>query len=184
MEKEINQTENQQNLHKEENNNAFQAYEYLTLKIKKEEESFLTDAYKNFGWELVEKQNMFTYTELHMKRNYKIKNREELVSLQNEFEKVMRNVDKWQNYKTQAATGWSLSVGFAGTACLAGATFSYLAELIGLCVGLAVPGFVCWGISYFIYKKIKADKTKRANLQLEILKNQAYTICEDAYALL
>ena len=62
-----------------------------------------------------------------------------------------------------------LSVGMAGTVFMAGSVFWIVAPQphILLCIILAIPAFAGWIAPYFLYRTIKAKKTKAVSPYIE-----------------
>lgn len=174
------------------NNNSalvggFVAYEYFQVSTTKNNENLYCDSYSNFGWEKTGVQDSvlgFSGITLKFKRNRKIKNRTELNSLQRKFEIALKEIEKAEKEKTSTASAVSIVSGIVGTGFMAGATFSYLASLIGVMIPLAVVGFAFWGTSYFIYKAIKAKKTIKCSQIIDKLYDSVYLLSEQAVALL
>ena len=142
----------------------FTSYEYKELNVKEDLASFYLDCYENFGWQQDEKfspQENGGRTILKLKRNRKIVNKVELTRLQRHFEANMEEIFTLENSKTTLAITVSLSIGILGTACMAGSVFAITAEppIVWLCILLAIPAFAGWIMPYFIYKKVKEEKT-------------------------
>lgn len=167
----------------------FMAYEYKELNVKEELASFYLDSYENFGWEQDENflpQKSGDTIVLKLKRNRKIINKAELTRLQRHFEADMEEIASLENAKTTQATIAALVIGIAGTACMAGSVFAVTAQppIIWLCILLAIPAFAGWILPYFVYKKLKAEKTKKVNPYIEEKYDEIYEICEKGHSLL
>ena len=167
----------------------FTSYEYKELNVKEDLASFYLDCYENFGWQQDEKfsvQNNNGRMILKMKRNRKIVNKVELTRLQRHFEANMEEVFALENSKTNLAKTISLSIGILGTAFMAGSVFAVTAEppIIWLCILLAIPAFAGWIMPYFIYKKVKKEKTKQITPYIEAKYDEIYKICEKGHSLL
>lgn len=167
----------------------FTSYEYKELNVKENLASFYLDCYENFGWQQDEKfspQENAGRTILKLKRNRKIVNKVELTRLQRHFEANMEEIFALENSKTTLAISVSLSIGMLGTACMAGSVFAVTAEppIVWLCILLAIPAFAGWIMPYFIYKKIKEEKTKRVTPYIEAKYDEIYEICEKGHSLL
>ena len=177
-----------------ENNNKkeqkmFASYEYKELNIKEEQASFYLDCYENFGWQQDENfppQNKGELMVLKLKRNRKMINKVELTRLQRNFEADMQDIVSLEKSKTSQATIVALAVGILGTAFMAGSVFAVTAEppIIWLCILLAIPAFAGWILPYFLYRKIKEEKTKKVTPYIEEKYDEIYEICEKGHALL
>jgi len=162
----------------------FIAYEYKEVIINKKRLDLYLDCVINLGWEVTNKENYLGKIKLNLKRNYKINNREEVLKLEKDFEEKFNLLERINNEKYDLGLMISLTVGLIGTACLAGATFSFLASKIGLMIILAIPGFVGWFLPYFINKKINNKNLVKVEQKNTELKNEIYSSMEKAFALL
>ena len=168
-----------------ENNNLYVTYEYKKLSVEEEELSMLLDCYESFGW-IVDNNIPFDGTTLNLKRDRKIINKMELTRLQNHFEACLEEIKTLEASKTQKPTIWSLVVGMLGTAFMAGATFAAVATppIIWLCILLAIPGFIGWSFSYFVYKSILMKEINRVNPFIDVKREEIYEICQKGHSLL
>ena len=165
------------------------SYEYKELNVKKDRASFYLDCYENFGWQQDEK---FPSTErgemmcLKLKRNRKLINKMELTRLQRHFEANMEDIFFLERSKTSQATIVAIVIGILGTAFMAGSVFAVTAQppIIWLCVVLAIPAFIGWILPYFVYKKVKEEKTKKVTPYIEEKYDEIYEICEKGHSLL
>lgn len=167
----------------------FTSFEYKELIVKENMASFYLDCYENFGWQQDEnfppRESGDTVT-LRLKRNRKIVNKVELTRLQRHFEADMEDISSLENSKTNMAKVISLTIGVIGTAFMAGSVFAVTATppVIWLCILLAVPAFAGWILPYFVYKKLKEDKTKKVTPYIEEKYDEIYEICEKGHSLL
>ncbi len=168
---------------------VFTTYEYKELNVKEDMASFYLDCYENFGWQEDENfphsKNGDSVT-LKLKRNRKIANKVELTRLQHHFEADMQDIIYFENAKIRLATVVALVIGMIGTGCMAGSVFAVTAEppVIWLCILLAIPAFAGWILPYFVYKKVKEEKTKKVTPYIEEKKEEIYEICEKGHSLL
>lgn len=167
----------------------FTAYEYKELHVKEEQASFYLDCYENFGWQQDENfppQSKGDLVVLKLKRNRKIVNKVELTRLQRHFEADVQDIFFLENSKTSLATMLALVIGILGTAFMAGSVFAVTAEppIIWLCILLAIPAFAGWILPYFVYKKVKEEKTKKVTPYIEEKYDEIYEICEKGHSLL
>lgn len=165
------------------------AYEYKELNVKEEQASFYLDCYENFGWQQDENfplQRKGDSMILKLKRNRKLVNKAELTRLQRNFEADMEDIISLENSKESQATMLALVIGIFGTAFMAGSVFAVTAQppIIWLCVLLAIPAFAGWILPYFVYKKVKEEKTKKVTPYIEEKYNEIYEICEKGHSLL
>ena len=79
---------------------------------------------------------------------------------------------------------FGIILGLIGTAFLAGAIFAYLGGLIGLCIVLALPGFIGWILPHFLYNSTYSKQAAKVDPLIEIKQDEIYEVCERANALL
>ena len=167
----------------------FSAFEYLELNIPRTQASFYLDSYENFGWvqdeNLPSKESGSNIT-LQLKRNRSIANKAELTRLQRNFEACITELEALERTKTMPATIASLSAGTLGTAFMAGSVFAIVAPQphVLLCIILAIPAFAGWIAPYFLYRTLKAKKTKEVTPYIEKKYDEIYAICEKGHGLL
>lgn len=94
--------------------------------------------------------------------------------------RAFNNIEKLERAKNTKAMALALGAGIVGTVFMAGATFAYLAAMIPLCVVLAIPGFIGWGLPYFLYKKNVKKSTEQVNPMIESNFDVIYEACEKA----
>ncbi|HEY5562069.1 MAG TPA: hypothetical protein VIK72_10010 [Clostridiaceae bacterium] len=89
-----------------------------------------------------------------------------------------------ESTKTTKAMATSLGAGIMGTVFMAGSVFAYLASIIPLCVIIAIPAFIGWGLPYFLYKKFLKESTEKVNPMIDRNYDTIYEACEKAGKLL
>ena len=167
----------------------FVSYDYKTIKVREDSLGFYLDAYESFGWQTDERltnlQAEGTAT-LHLKRDRKLLNRMELTRLQRNFEGCMEEIADLEKEKSRTATAVSIAVGIIGTVFVGGSVFAVTASppIIWLCVMLAVPGFTCWVLPYFLYRGIKRRKTEQVDLFIEKKYEEITGLMEKGHSLL
>jgi len=167
--------------------NSFVAYEHKEITVKREMEAIYTDGYPSFGWKPDGRGvslSGLTSVNLKFKRDRKITNREELTKLQREFENCAKEIERMEDAKVTLPSVVGYVIGLVGTACMAGATFAYLASMIPLCIVLAVPGFIGWIIPYFCYLRVKRSKTNKVTPLIDCRYDTIYEVCEKSNGLL
>ena len=166
---------------------GFVSYEYKSITVKRDMADLYTDCFPSFGWTLEGRapaSDWVTSVTLKFKRDRKIINKMELTRLQREFESHANETGKLEISKTVGAATAAYVIGILGTAFMAGATFAFLADMIPLCIVLAVPAFVGWIIPYFCYRRISAKKTEKIVPLIEQQYDAIYETCKKASALL
>ncbi len=166
------------------NNNKLVMNEYLEVSVKSNLVQLCSDCYHTLGWTIINSSSGIDSVKLKLKRDRKIKNRVALCDLQRTCEDAFINIEKLERSKNTKAMALSLGAGIVGTVFLSGATFAYLAAMVPLCVGLAIPGFIGWGLPCFLYKKNVKKSTEQVNPMIESNYDAIYEACEKASQLL
>ncbi|WKY43761.1 hypothetical protein Q5O14_14140 [Eubacteriaceae bacterium ES2] len=158
--------------------------EYLEVSVKSDLVQLCGDCYHALGWTIINTSSGMDGIKLKLQRDRKIKNRVALCDLQRKCEDAFINIEKLEHSKKTRAMALALGTGIVGTVFLGGATFAYLAAMIPLCVVLAIPGFIGWGLPYFLYQKNVKKASDRANPMIESNFDAIYEACEKASQLL
>lgn len=171
------------------NKKDFIGYEYKEITVKSEYLSLYIDCYESFGWRAdkhLEPKVSGKTTTLRLKRNRKIVNKAELTRLQRHFEACASEIEQMEQSKTAMPSIMALTVGIIGTAFMAGSTFAvtHVPPIIGLCILLAIPGFLGWIMPYFLYKNRVAAQIKKLQPLIESKQEEIYEICEKGHSLL
>jgi len=166
--------------------NKFMGFEYKTISVHRNMEAVYTDSYPSFGWNLAEESiaPSINNVVLKFKRNRKIINKAELTRLEREFEVQAKEIEKLEESRLTIPIIIAYGIGIIGTVFMAGSMFSYLANLLPLCIALAVPAFIGWIIPYFAYKNISQKKTKQILPIIDRQYDAVYKVCEKASELL
>lgn len=179
----------------------FVAYEYLSLNVKSEKEPLYIDCYENFGWilinntPLVDKEDYYInnsnvnnnkLVNLKFKRDRKIKNKIKLQSLQRKLEVALKELEKLEREPVIEGATYSMIVGVIGTIFMALSVFAITANNPFIIAGIlcGIVGIVGWVIPYFIFLKIKGNKTKENTVLIEEQYNTIYDSCEQAKKLI
>lgn len=167
----------------------FVGYEYKEIAVSAAKVSLYLDGYASFGWNesehfLLEKSA--GSVTLHLRRDRKILNKMELTRLQRNFEASMEELAALERSKTAKAQAIALTVGVIGTVFMAGSTFAVTATppLIGLCVLLAIPGFIGWAAPYFLYQTLVKKRTAIVTPLIEQKQDEIYELCKKGSELL
>jgi len=169
------------------NGNDFIGYEYKDVTVKRDSASLYTDSYPNFGWTLegatIPIGGVGSVT-MKFKRDRKIRNKAELTRLQRQFEAQVAEIEALERSREIGASAAAYGIGIAGTAFMAGSVFVYLADMLPLCIILAIPAFAGWVLPYFMYCNIRIKKTEKVAPLIERQYDTIYEVCEKANALL
>ena len=163
-------------------------YDYKTATVLSDKAAMYLDAYKNFGWLPGDSQpsrGLGGNVTLMLKRDRKILNKVELTRLQQHFEACMDEVAELENSKRRTGLIYTLVVGLAGTAFMAGSVFAvtHSPPMILLCVLLGVPGIVGWALPHFVFKHFMQKRTEEVTPLIEQKYDEIYGICEKGNAL-
>lgn len=167
----------------------FIGYEYKDITVPQDMASVYIDGYASFGWSM-ESGSAFPTAQgsknvnLKFKRDRKIRNKAELIRLQRQFESCAEEILSMERFKIVGASIAAYTVGIIGAAFLAGSVFSYIGGLLVFSIVLAIPGFLCWLIPYFAYRKMKQDKTAKLAPLIDQKYDEIYTTEEKADDLL
>ena len=169
-----------------ESKNNFIAYEYKEISVRRDMETVYVDAYPSFGWKLEGTGHSLSVSNVNLKfkRNRKLPNKTELTRLQREFESQVKEIEKLEESKLITPSAVAYSIGIIGSAFMAGAMFSYLANNLPLCIILAIPAFIGWIIPYFAYKKITQKKIEHITPMIDRQYDVVYEVCEKASGLI
>jgi len=164
-------------------------YDYKEVVVGSKDFSQLLDGYLNFGWELDE--NKYHHRKehgsmLYLKRDRKISNKAELTRLQRHYEATINQIHQLERSKTSKPTVVALTIGFLGTAFMAGSVFAITSEppIIWLCILLAIPAFIGWALPYFVYSSLVRKQSEEINQLIEDKYDEIYEICEKGNHLL
>jgi len=166
------------------NENKFTMNEYLEVEVNPKQLELCKDCYRAFGWTIVNTNSGIGKITMRLQRDRKIKNREQLGTLQRNCEAAFQSIKKLEESKLTKAMATSMGVGIAGTVFMACAVFAYLAGSIGVHIILSIPGFIGWGLPHFLYKNIKRKSTAKAEPMIAHNYDVIYDACEKASSLL
>lgn len=179
----------------------FIAYEYLSINVKSEHEPLYIDCYENFGWILINNTALVdsddyylnnTYinanklVNIKFKRDRRIKNKVQLLSLQRKLEIALKEIERLEKEPNTLGMIWSMVIGVIGTIFLALSVFSITATspLYIPFVLCGIIGLIGWVLPYFVYRKIKITKEEENVSLIEEQYNTIYDSCEQAKKLI
>lgn len=161
--------------------------EHSEVTISQSMESVYVDGYQNFGWELegsaVPVGGVYSVI-LKFKRDHTHRRTPELTRLQRQFDSCVSEIVAMERSKGIGASAVAYIIGVLGTACMAGAVFSYLGGLIPLMILLAIPGLAGWVIPYFCYIAIRKKKSDQLDPLIDKKYDEIYAVCEKANRIL
>lgn len=168
---------------------GYVGYDYKVITVASKDLAMYLDCYESFGWIPNDEPAMIppgSIAKLTLKRDRKIVNKAELTRLQRHFEACVEQAQALERSKGQKATAVSLVVGMIGTAFMAGSVFAVTSTppLILLCILLAIPGFVGWGLSYPVFKRLAEKRAREVSPLIEDKIDEIHDICEKGHQLL
>lgn len=186
---------------KKSNSKEFVIYDYLSLNVNKEYEQLYVDCYQSFGWIFVssngrnENEDYFInnrniyeidLVNIKFKRDKKIKNKKELLSLQKKLELALKNIDKLTKEVDFFSTMCSISIGVIGLAffTIAVILYIYKKNLLILSILNGIIGVVAFLLAYILYDKIKLMKQEKNEILIDEQYNIVYECCETANKLI
>lgn len=163
---------------------TFIGYEYKKIVVPRDHASLYADCYPSFGWELEDasSNDYVGKTRLTFKRDRTFRNKLEINKLQRQFEEGVGNIVHLESTKGTKANIVAYVVGLIGTAFMAGSVFAVTATMIIACIVLAIPGFVCWGLAYALYRSLYKKRSDEIIPQVDREYDSIYTACEKAHA--
>ena len=181
-------------------NKDFVVYEYLSLDTSPESEQLYVDCYQNFGWIFTSSSNLQNQdyyinrpdmyekklVNLKFKRNRRIKNKQELLTLQKKMESSLKKIDKLTKEPELFGAMYSISIGVIGLIFVIFAVLSYLASkpLYILCVLNGIVGLIGFLLAYFMNGKLLKKKQEKNEILIEQEYDLIYEYCEKANKLI
>lgn len=161
-------------------------YDYLTIDTQGKNAYEVIDGYHALGWEVIKRESSFLSSTVDLRRNRKVKNKEQLNRLQVKLDDCLNSVKVMEKTKTQTATVAALILGIIGTLIFGGGMSMFMTwqnpEVWVYIVGgaLAAVGVVPCALAYFVFSKIRAKKTLAVNAQIEQKRDEMAQLCADA----
>lgn len=162
----------------------FTMNEYLDVNVNQNLLPLCSDCYRALGWTIVNTSNGIGTITMKLQRDRKIKNRTALCDLQRKCEEAFKTIEHLEKSKFKNAMAASLGTGIIGTVFMAGSVFAYLANMLPLCVILAIPGFMGWILPYFLFEKFKKQSINKTAPIIDQNYDLIYEACEKASKLL
>lgn len=166
------------------NESKFTMNEYMEVEVNQKQLELCKDCYRALGWIIASTNSGIGKATMRLQRDRKIKNHEQLGTLQRNCEEAFKSIEQLEESKTTKAMAVSLGTGIVGTVFMGCAVFAYLAGKIELHVFLAIPGFIGWGLPYFLYKNIKKKSSAKIEPMIAHNYDMIYESCEKATSLI
>ena len=162
-------------------------YDYKTVRVKREAEAMLTDAYEALGWETTGTtmaDATLNRVNVTFKRARRTAGRAALLRMQERMDGVLAEIQKLQDAKRRAGTPSAVLIGIAGTLTFGG----------GLSMVLRLPGtrFLIGGIplclagaavalaAYPLYRLIQKKRLAKLDPRLDDAFERLSALCEAA----
>lgn len=162
-------------------------YEYKTVRVKRELETALTDAYETLGWEVtntVMAEGTLSQVNVSFKRNRKIEHKMELNRLQEKMDASLANIDKLQKNRKSAGVPEGITTGVVGALVLGGGMSMCMCLTgIGFMIGGIAIGVVGIGLGllgWLVHNKVQKKKLAKIEPILESEFNKLSDLCEEA----
>lgn len=145
----------------------FISYEYKTVNVKAKDQAKASDMYEAFGWEITATSpTALGGVTLSLKRDRKLKHRQELNKLERQAESISATIDGLERSQKTGARVFAYIFGIAaalvlgGGMCLVMLIENSVPALVGG-IALGIIGIVLCGVNYLIYAKIATSKTNQ-----------------------
>lgn len=167
------------------------SYDYKTVRVKRDMEVMLTDAYQNLAWEVTNTsmaEGSLTSVNVSFKRDRKIENKAELLKLQSKIDNSLSIIEKLQSKKKNAGVPEGVTVGTIGVLAFGGGmsmtlTLSGIGFLIGG-IALGVVGIGIGLLGWLTHNKIQKKKLAKIEPVMENELDKLSDLCEQANKLL
>lgn len=142
----------------------FITYEYRTKTVKAKDRTRVMDMSEAFGWEVTGTIPTIEGVTVSLKRDRKIKHKQELMKLERQADETFSAINKLNSAKTLTASVFAYIFGciaaliLGGGMCMTMLTENNVPAFVGGIV-LGIAGIVLCSVNYLIYKKIEEKKT-------------------------
>ena len=167
------------------------SYDYKTVRVRRQLEAMVTDAYEALGWEMVGSsvsQGGIYHVNLSFKRNRKVANKTDLLKLQERIDSTLINIEMLMGKKKWAGMTSGIVTGTIGALTLGGG----MAMVMELGVDPTKAGWIAGGIAlgvvgigicllgWLIGKKVKTRTGIKVDPMLDQEYNKLADICDEA----
>lgn len=162
-------------------------FDYKTVRVKRETETMLTDAYATLGWEVTSTtvaDASLSHINVSFKRDRKIAHKPELDVLQAKLDGCIASIEKLIAAKKSAGLPEALTVGTAGALTLGGGMSMIMTlDGIGFTVGgiaIGVVGIAIGLLGWLVHNKVKKKKLKKIEPLIDAEYDKFSDLCEQA----
>lgn len=166
-------------------------FDYKTVRVKRNTETMLTDAYAALGWQVTATtmaDASLSRVNVSFKRDRKIAHKTELNMLQLKIDAEIAKIEKLLAAQKNAGIPEAIATGMAGALTLGGGMSMIMTlEGVGFLAGGIVLGVVGIGIGllgWLVYGKVRSKKLKKIEPQIEEEYDKFSALCEQANVLL
>lgn len=164
------------------------SYDYKTVRVKRETETMLCDAYATLGWEVVNTtmaDGSLSSVNVSFKRDRKTENKAELLRLQSKIDSVIASIEKLQASKKRAGVPEAVTLGTVGALMLGGGMSMVMAfgggtALIAGGIALGVVGIAVGLSGWLVHSKVHSKKLSKIEPMLESEYNKLSDLCDEA----
>lgn len=171
-------------------NSELYTVDTLNIRIKKDKANEIEKQYLAFGWRLKfaqEDKKYFNILHLTFERDHYIKNKDELLMLQVEYESVLNEQARLKQKTNTKVASFSLILGFLALLCLVvGVVLACKHTAIGVSVFLFIVSTICilFNIyfSLWIFKKNKIkdlEKIRKLKEQIRVISNKSKKLYQE-----
>lgn len=169
-------------------NETAKIFDYKTIKVKREMETLLCDAYENLGWELSSTtpcETSIFMVNLTFKRPRAVAKKIELIKLQEKLDNTLSTIEQLKAKQKNAGKAEAITVGTIGALTFGGGlsltlTLTGTGYLIGG-IALGLVGIGIGFLGYLTYKKLSKSKSQKIQPLLDTELDKLADICEQAY---
>lgn len=142
----------------------FITYEYRTKTVKAKDRTRVMDMSEAIGWEVTVTTPTIEGVTVSLKRDRKIKHKQELIKLERQADETFSAINKLNSAKTLTASVFAYIFGciaaliLGGGMCMTMLTENNVTAFVGG-IALGIAGIVLCSVNYLIYKKIEEKKT-------------------------
>lgn len=165
-------------------------FDYKTVKVKRETETMLCDAYRTLGWEVTGTtmaEGSLSQVNVSFKRDRKLAHKIELNRLQLQIDESIRNIERLLAAKKSAGMPEAITLGVIGALTLGGGmSMVMVLEGAGFFIGGIALGVVGIGIGllgWLVHNRVKTKKVNQADPLIEEESQKFSELCEKAYEL-
>lgn len=166
-------------------------FDYKTVRVKRETETMLTDAYAALGWEVTSTTMAdvtLSYVNVSFKRDRKIANKHELNLLQTRIDASIASVERLNAAKKNAGIPEAITCGTVGALTLGGGMSMVMTlEGVGFTAGgiaLGVVGIAIGLLGWLVHNVIRKKKLTKIEPLIEKEYDGFSALCEQADGLL